>query len=92
MIKGLILASFLFLAHDPSLYDGDCCNQYDCKPVACRELKEEGQKITYQHKKFGKKDFGGNQIRESKDKQCHVCVSDMGTARCVYLYFKGFES
>jgi hypothetical protein len=92
MIKVLFLSSFLFLVHEPSLYDPDCCNQHDCKPVSCVELKEQGKQIIYQHPSFGKKEFGGHQIRESRDKQCHVCISNMGTARCVYLYYKGHES
>jgi len=64
--------------HNHSLYDSDCCQLSECRPVTCAELRPQAD---------GTSLFNGmraHKIRPSKDKDWHVC--DVSTAfYCVYV-------
>jgi hypothetical protein len=74
------------LAHDaPSgwEYPSDCCHGVgaggDCHPVPCETLVEERDGLHWRNFHFTK-----DQVRPSKDRQCHVCVGTNGDGEMKY--------
>lgn len=80
VLKSIIALSIINLVH--SWYPPDCCSENDCKPVPCSEITSD---LKYKGLVFPKKDV-------SPDKQCHVCISNMGTPRCIFIYYKGSDA
>jgi len=86
MIKVLVtltLGLFMITAstaqvHRHELYDADCCQLSECRPVTCQELKPQSDgTIQFNNMKAQK-------IKPSKDKDCHVCANS-SNVYCVYI-------
>jgi len=66
--------------HNHSLYDSDCCQLSECRPITCSELKPQADgTIVWQGN-----GFRALKIRPSKDKDCHVCATITATY-CAYI-------
>jgi hypothetical protein len=67
-MKALFLAS-LILVH--GWYPIECCGGQDCRPVACESLiSSPDGSVTWLGLHFVRE-----MVRNSKDRQCHVCVA-----------------
>ena len=65
------LASCKAGAHE--WYDGMCCSDKDCHPIAsCSELTENADGSI----SWGNYTFAKERIKPSQDSQCHVCIYD----------------
>jgi hypothetical protein len=92
MLKVLITLSLLLFttsafsddmsqpSHNHSLYDQDCCQLSECRPIACNELRPQADgTIVWQGN-----GIRAQKIRPSKDKDCHVCATITATY-CAYI-------
>lgn len=81
MILGLLAMALLIwaaTAHAHSFYDLECCQDKDCRPVACSEVRRVGPGWVWKDRSFTPA-----MLRFSPDGNCHVCV---GVApHCIYL-------
>jgi hypothetical protein len=90
IVRGVIIAAALLvlgaggaLAH--SWYDGECCADNDCKPIACDQIIEKSDGSYFDGMKF-------RSVRPSKDRNCHACIQDyhergalVRYPRCLYV-------
>lgn len=77
-MTGFFLAISLFIQVH-GWYDSWCCNDTDCRPVACEELTEDSNGVRYKEFLIPKE-----HVKPSKDNQCHVCIFQ-GKGRCAYI-------
>lgn len=79
-----IVAFFAILiaaqAHD--WYDPQCCSGEDCRPVPAEEVIET--ETGWKHLPSGI-EFRKDQVKPSKDRHFHICVSKYGTPYCIYI-------
>jgi len=64
--------------HNHSLYDTDCCQLSECRPVTCDQLRPQSD---------GSIHFNGikaDKIRPAKNDQCAVCATSTAVY-CVYI-------
>ena len=83
----IILAAFFVLlvittARSHSWYDPECCSDSDCRPVHSSEVIET--ETGWKHLPSGK-EFRKDQVKPSKDRHFHICVSPHGTPYCIYI-------
>lgn len=100
MTRGLIIVALLALAflsagawaHDPALYDTDCCRGEDhggdCAPVKEGEVIQTGD--GYLVRITGEIiPFNSSKIRKSRDRQTHRCtiyrLIPESSTRCIYI-------
>lgn len=82
-LLALLLLTSTAWAH--SWYDGWCCHDRDCKPVAAEEIihNDDGT-MSYRNCRFPKA-----RILPSQDGDYHVCILPNGACQCLYrpLFF-----
>lgn len=85
VVIAVILIVAICWAHQAlshSWYEPDCCSGDDCKPVSPEDLIEVEDGWKYLPTGYV---FKGKQIRPSRDRHFHVCITKSGTHYCVYI-------
>lgn len=78
----LAIALLIHAARAHEWYDPECCSGEDCRPVHADELIETEK--GWKHLPSGI-EFRKDQVRPSKDRHFHICVSKHGTPYCIYI-------
>jgi hypothetical protein len=74
-----LIATALTLIH--SFYAQECCRDRHCHPVACNEIKPNGDGWMW-----GDVQFTRAQLHKSPDGGCHVCIElNEPIGICIYL-------
>lgn len=76
------IALWVVAANAHSWYDPECCSDQDCYPVAAEDVIETD--TGWKHLPTGKT-FTRQQVKPSKDRNFHICVSPHGTPYCIYI-------
>ena len=73
-----VIGAVILFAH--LWYPLECCGGEECRQVPCDSLSEDKYGVYWQGLFFE-----GNQVRQSQDNACHVCVSPNGRTLCVFI-------
>lgn len=76
------LAAMIYAAFAHSWYDPECCSGEDCRAVHADEVIET--ETGWKHLPSGI-EFRKDQVKPSKDRHFHICVSKYGTPYCIYI-------
>ena len=78
LLSSILFCIFLLFAslaqgqtYKQIVYPWDCCGEEDCHPVPCDELLED---TTGGYKYKDLYYFSKNQVKNSEDNKCHVCI------------------
>lgn len=76
LVSAAALSTEHHLAH--SFYSNECCQEKDCRPVPCSEIRSIQDGWQWRDKKFTT-----SMLRMTPDGKCHVCVGQVPA--CIYL-------